>query len=124
MKLQDFYMLLDAELDRVIAENSYDKRLHQNKEGKKTYAFLIWFLQFYGKRSIFNQYITEGDGDSSCDIIFANIDTEGKKVFYIVQSKWNNVSKVNSKFDSGLFKATRILRKVEPILSKYTNISS
>ena len=106
MKLQDFYTLLNAELEEIIAENPDDKRLHQNQDGKKSYAFLIWFLQFYGRKAIHTLYITEGDDDSSCDLIFSNIDTEGNKIFYVVQSKWNNASKISSKFDSGLFRAT------------------
>ena len=106
MKLQDFYTLLNAELEEIIAENPDDKRLHQNQDGKKSYAFLIWFLQFYGRKAIHTLYITEGDDDSSCDLIFSNIDTEGNKIFYVVQSKWNNASKISSKFDSGLFRST------------------
>ena len=106
MKLQDFYSALDAELEQIIVDYPQDKRLHQNQDGKKTYALLIWFLQFYGRKAIHTLYITEGDGDNSCDIIFPNIDTEGNKIYYVVQSKWNNASKINSKFDSGLFRST------------------
>lgn len=106
MKLQDFYTLIDSELSDILKNNPQYKRLHQNKQGDKAYAFLIWFLQFYGQKAIYNQYITEGDDDSSCDIIFSNTDLEGRKIFYVVQAKWNNQSNANSKFSSEPFKAT------------------
>lgn len=106
MKLQDFYTLLDSELEEIIHNNPQDKRLHQNKQGDKAYAFLIWFLQFYGLRPIYNQYITEGDDDTSCDIIFSNTDLQGRKIFYIVQSKWNSIKNANGQFAGEPFRAT------------------
>jgi hypothetical protein len=106
MKLQEFYTILDSELEDIIKDNPLDKRLHQNPDGKKGYAFLIWFLQFYGQKSIFNQYITDGDDDSSCDIMFSNSDLEGRKVFYVVQSKWNISANSGKKIDSNTFKST------------------
>lgn len=93
MVTRDFYDIIDKELNALLLKYKDDKFLKKHKSAtnnQKSYALLIWFLDFYGKKSNYNQYITDGDNDSSCDIVFDNTDVHGNKVFYIVQSKWNN----------------------------------
>ena len=69
---------------------------HRNAiNNQKSYALLIWFLEFYGKRSNYTDFITDGNDDFSCDIILDGTDRQGNKIFYVVQSKWNNLN--NSK---------------------------
>ena len=106
MTLLNFYDILDAEFQQVIDDNPHDERLHKDKQNIKSYAFLIWFMRFYGRRPIHNQYITDGDDDTSCDIIFQNNDAFGKIVFYVVQAKWNNRKNANGKFSGETFRAT------------------
>jgi AIPR protein len=107
MTFTDFYDILDNEFEELIKENPHDDRLHKGDDStRKSFAFLIWFLKFYGKRPIYNLNITEGDDDTSCDIIFSTIDTVGKKIFYVVQAKWKNKKNVNEKLDSTAFRAT------------------
>jgi hypothetical protein len=107
MTLHDFYDAIDAELQTVILENPQDERLHKGDiEQRKSFAFLIWFLKFYGQRPIYNLNITEGDDDTSCDIIFSTIDIVGKKVFYVVQAKWKTKKNCTGKLDSTAFKST------------------
>ncbi len=107
MTFADFYDALDAELDALIAENPQDIRLHKGDEStRKSFAFLIWFIKFYGKRPIYNLNITEGDDDTSCDIIFSSPDNVGKKIFYVVQAKWKSKKNCTEKLDSTAFKAT------------------
>lgn len=107
MTFADFYDALDAELDALIAENPQDIRLHKGDEStRKSFAFLIWFIKFYGKRPIYNLNITEGDDDTSCDIIFSSPDNVGKKIFYVVQAKWKSKKNCNEKLDSTAFKST------------------
>jgi hypothetical protein len=107
MTLHDFYDLLDKELDAVIADNPKDENLHKGGiEQRKARAFLIWFLQFYGKKSIYNSYITDGTDDTSCDIIFSTFDSVGKKVMYVVQSKWCARKNCNDEIKAKEFKAT------------------
>ncbi len=107
MTFADFYDALDAELDALIAENPQDIRLHKGDEStRKSFAFLIWFIKFYGKRPIYNLNITEGDDDTSCDIIFSSPDNVGKKIFYVVQAKWKSKKNCTEKLDSTAFKST------------------
>ena len=55
MTLHDFYDALDNELNEVIADNPQDVRLHKGDEStRKSFAFLIWFMKFYGKRPVYN----------------------------------------------------------------------
>lgn len=91
MNVFDFYRLVDIEISSLLLQhqsNQYLKNL-KTPEGKKSFGFLIWFLKKYAP-SIKNieSYITEGDDDASCDIIFNNKDNYGKNVYYVVQSKW------------------------------------
>lgn len=108
MKIENFYNIVDQELEYLISSAREDSllRKHKSNDQNKGYAFLVWFLQFYGKQSIFRQYITEGNDDNSCDIIFQNTDTQGKKIFYIVQSKWRNVKKKYPRLDKKEFSNT------------------
>lgn len=107
MTFFDFYDALNAELDAVIADNPAEERLHKGDEStRKSFAFLIWFMKFYGKRPIYNLNITEGDDDTSCDIIFSTPDSVGRKIFYVVQAKWKSRKNCTEKLDSTAFKAT------------------
>jgi len=93
MLTEYFYTTLDQELTDLVDEYKDIEILKKIKpiEQKKSYAFLIWFLQFYGGTDIlFKTYITEGNDDSSCDIIFSKSDADNKECFYIIQSKWRN----------------------------------
>ncbi len=92
MLTEDFYKIIDTELVEILEKYKDDAYIKKNKtaiNNQKAYALLIWFLEFYGKKSDYSSYITDGDEDSSCDIVFDNFDNQGQKVFYIVQSKWN-----------------------------------
>ncbi len=105
MKTDIFYNLLDNELTEVIEKNNQDEYLTKHKDNKraekKSYALLIWFLAFYGQKPFYKQYITEGDDDNSCDIIFSNKDTQGKEVYYIIQSKWRDIKKKDNTYNAG-----------------------
>jgi cupin superfamily acireductone dioxygenase involved in methionine salvage len=93
MITENFYDIIDAELEALIVQYQNDEQIRKHQHSKnhqKAYALLIWFLIFYGKTRNVLPYITEGDDDSSCDIIFDKIDNQGKKIFYVVQAKWNN----------------------------------
>jgi AIPR protein len=98
----DFYSILDRELEGIINRYSGDAHIQKNKgslPNQKSYALLIWFLQFYGKTNDYVDYITDGPDDSSCDIVFDKFDNQGKRKFYIVQSKWNNAGNVATEID-------------------------
>lgn len=71
-----FYKLLDGELNEILDKNPENQALHKHKDIKlnKGYAFMMWFLDFYGQKKSYQNYITDGSGDSSCDIIFSNQD--------------------------------------------------
>ncbi|MDX2301322.1 MAG: AIPR family protein [Microscillaceae bacterium] len=137
----DFYNTLDAELTQIIEKYKDDKFLkiqkgEQAENNKKSYALLIWFLEFYAKKGDYLSYITDSnflinnkngnqekdtfkDIDSSCDVIFDNIDNFGNKVFYIVQSKWNNAE--NSKGEISTTEIKKALNDFETILRGDTN---
>ena len=92
MNTEVFYKIIDAELSKILEKYKGDVYIQKNKSAinnQKAYALLIWFLEFYGKKSNYSSYITDGDEDGSCDIVFDNIDNQGQRIFYIVQSKWN-----------------------------------
>lgn len=93
MLTKDFYSTIDTELNELIVKFKDDKLIKKHKSAinnQKSYALLIWFLDFYGRISNYSNFITDGDNDSSCDIIFDSLNNQGNKVFYVVQSKWNN----------------------------------
>ena len=92
MNTEAFYGVLDKELSEIVGKHADDAYISKNKsvpDKQKAFALLIWFLDFYGKKSDYSDYITDGDDDGSCDLIFDNMDNQGRNVFYIVQSKWN-----------------------------------
>lgn len=102
MKNVDFYNLLTAELEAIIADRMDSKlraKLKQNEQ-KRAYALLIWFLSFYSDVANVETYITDGNDDCSCDIILDLTDNQGTKTFYLVQSKWNSESNCAGELDS------------------------
>ena len=94
MKNIDFYRILDDELQQIISTRLDEKLIAKLKQDqqKKSFALLVWFLSFYSDISNIDQYITDGNQDSSCDIILDLTDSQGIKTFYIVQSKWSSES--------------------------------
>lgn len=109
MITKEFYALIDSELDLLLQKYKDDKFIKKHKSAmnnQKSYALLIWFLEFYGRISNYSSFITDGDNDSSCDIVFDNIDNQGNKIFYVVQSKWNNADNAEKETDKNeIFKA-------------------
>lgn len=85
MIINTFHHLLDKELEAIIHEE--DLKQHKNLDQNKGRAFLVWFLRFYGQQRLFESFITDGPGDSSCDIILKR-KTEREDIFYVVQSKY------------------------------------
>ncbi len=103
----EFYDILDAELTQLVEDNGFHPGLkHKGIEKNKPFVLLMWFLKLYGKTLRYSAYITEGKDDSSCDIIFDVEDTKKKKVYYVIQSKWNNKKNVAKQIDAKEFKAT------------------
>ena len=104
MYTKDFYDIIDAELEKVVVSNSEFELIKRHKkiDDKKANAFLIWFLNFYApaKGFIYQRYITDGNGDSSCDIIFDLLDGQGIKTFYVVQSKWKSKNNCETELSS------------------------
>jgi hypothetical protein len=96
MLIKQFYNIIDSELIEIINMNIDDENITRHKENKldqrKSYAFLIWFLEFYGQKNVYKNYITDGKYDFSCDIIFSNLDNQNQNIFYVVQSKWVKLS--------------------------------
>lgn len=106
MRIHDFYDIFDNELEKIIEryqEDSHLRKLKQENQ-RKGYALLIWFLEFYGKTPSFKKYITDGNSDASCDIIFDSVDITGERNFYVIQSKWKNKNNCVKKLESTEFK--------------------
>jgi hypothetical protein len=102
MFTKDFYNIIDSELNGLLEKYKDDKFIQKHKNAinnQKSYSLLIWFLEFYGKISNYTSFITDGDNDSSCDIVFDKINNYGDKIFYVVQSKWNNASNSEKEAD-------------------------
>jgi len=102
MITKDFYNIIDGELDELLekyAEDDYLKKHKGSINNQKSYALLIWFLEFYGKIANYTPFITEGKDDSSCDIVFDKNDKHNNKIFYIVQSKWNTAKNSGKESD-------------------------
>lgn len=104
MKTEAFYKLIDTEIEDTIAEHLQsdpDFGKVKNEENRKSFAFLLWFLKHYHPEmsvSELKQYITEGNDDGSCDIIFSNKNRTDEPVYYVVQAKWfsqSNAAKTN-----------------------------
>jgi tetratricopeptide (TPR) repeat protein len=91
MLTENFYDILDGEIDAIISRYKTHPNFarHKDPNQKKAYGFLVWFLEFYGQLPQFKNYITNGNDDASCDIIFDKSDTRGVTVFYVVQAKWS-----------------------------------
>lgn len=106
MKNKDFYEVLNKELETIVQQFDVDlnNRLKQDQQ-KKSHAFLIWFLNFYAGISNIEEYITDGHGDNSCDIILDKINSQGERVFYLVQSKWNTLNNCDKNFESEVLKS-------------------
>jgi len=99
MLTKDFYNVIDKRLIQLIEKYKNDEEIkrHKNSEtGQKAYAFLIWFLEFYGKTT----HYLPTDGDGSCDIIFDATDSRNNRIYYVVQSKWNNRNNALKDIDS------------------------
>jgi hypothetical protein len=117
MLTKDFYSIIDAELDALIIKYKDDKLIKKHRSAinnQKSYALLIWFLDFYGRISNYSNFITDGDNDSSCDIVFDSLNNQGNKVFYVVQSKWNNAD--NSEKETKKDEILKALNDFETIL--------
>jgi hypothetical protein len=102
MFTKDFYNIIDSELNELLEKYKDDKFIQKHRNAinnQKSYALLIWFLEFYGKISSYTSFITDGDNDSSCDIVFDKRNNYGDKIFYVVQSKWNNAGNSEKESD-------------------------
>lgn len=100
MKNEIFYDIIDERIDElsdIFKNNEHLKK--QDTNGKKSFSFLLWFLNRYlpnNDLAQFENLITEGNDDSSCDLIFTNKDQLGNEIYYVVQAKWfakNNINK-------------------------------
>lgn len=102
MHNKKFYEHIDGELKEIIRSETYSKYFENINqiEQKKSYAFLIWFLNGYGRIKNVEEYITDGHDDYSCDIILDKVDSQGERVFYLVQSKWNTLKNCDTDFDN------------------------
>ncbi len=102
MITKEFYAIIDKELNVLVEKYKDVEAISKQKKdviNQKSYALLIWFLDFYGRTSDYPSYITEGNGDGGCDIVFDRTDNRGNKIFYIVQSKWNNEANTKKETD-------------------------
>lgn len=106
----EFYDIIDAEIENIV-NNLEDEEIKKKPvEGKKSYCFLLWFLQNNLNRSLselkeYTQYIVDGNDDNSCDLIFPNKE-DGKPVYYIVQAKWFAKQNINKSNDlANIYKA-------------------
>ena len=106
MRNEEFYKILDNQLDTVIANFPVElaSKLKQENQ-KKSHALLVWFLNFYSKISNVEDFITDGHGDNSCDIILDKVNSQGERVFYLVQSKWNAERNCNGHFEQDVLKS-------------------
>ena len=112
-----FYNVIDEKLDALLQKYKDDKLIkkHRNSiNNQKSYALLIWFLEFYGRKSNYKDFISDGDNDSSCDIVFDNINNQGERIFYVVQSKWNNAN--NSENETNRDEILKALNDFETLL--------
>ncbi|MBM4985716.1 AIPR family protein [Vibrio parahaemolyticus] len=128
MKNRDFYELLEQDLLEIIESfPGFLKNKLKQEQQKKSHAFLIWFLNFYADISNIDEYITDGHDDKSCDIILDRINTQGERVFYLVQSKWNTIGNCEKHFESEVLKSylsdvnSILLGDVEPTKNQKFN---
>jgi hypothetical protein len=118
MLTKHFYNIIDGELGTLVEKYKNDDFIKKHNgrvsEQTKSYSLLIWFLDFYGRKSNYIDFITDGDNDSSCDIVFDNTNNQGEKIFYIVQSKWNNEN--NSEKETDRDEILKALNEFETLL--------
>jgi hypothetical protein len=120
MKNEIFYDIIDKRIDElssIFKNNEHLKK--QDLNGKKSFSFLLWFLNRYlpnNDLTEFENLITEGNDDSSCDLIFTNKDQLGKVVYYVVQAKWFAKNNIN--------KSKEITKEVKACLSDFRLILS
>ena len=118
MLTKHFYSIIDSELSTLVEKYKNDDFIKKHNgrisEQTKSYALLIWFLDFYGRKSNYIDFITDGVDDSSCDIVFDNTNNQGEKIFYIVQSKWNNEN--NSEKETDRDEILKALNEFEILL--------
>lgn len=112
----DFYKLINTKLEELLEKYKDDEYLERQKnpDNQKSYAFLIWFLEFYRRTSNYQPYITDGINDGSCDLIFDYYNQQNARVFYVVQSKWNTLNNCNKKIKRG--EVLQALQDFETIL--------
>lgn len=118
MKTEQFYDVVDTALVELIARYKSDpfiKRHHKNEENKKAYAFLIWFLEQYHGVANYKDFITDGNDDHSFDLVIDWSDQFNKRIFYVVQSKWNSQSNCRKDIDKN--EVLRFLQEAETALS-------
>lgn len=120
MKNEIFYDIIDERIEELsIAFRDNEHLKKQDVNGKKSFSFLLWFLERYLPKndlSEFENLITEGNDDSSCDLIFTNIDQFGNEIFYVVQAKWFSKKNIN--------KAKEITKEIKACLSDFRLIMS
>lgn len=99
MLTKDFYKIVDSQINNLLKDykdNEFIKK-YPKQESKNSFGFLIWFLnRYYPLGNNYEECITEGDGDNSCDIIFNNTDNIGNNVYYVIQAKWFKESNISS----------------------------
>lgn len=102
MIISKFYEIINSELETILDKYATDDKTRKHKDNNlnKGYALLIWFLDFYAKKEIYKSFITDGNNDSSCDIIFSNQNNQGEEIFYVIQSKWINFDATKKKEDA------------------------
>ena len=120
MKNEIFYDIIDSEIDKLSVPFKSNEHLKkQDENGKKSFLFLLWFLTRYLPNCDLSElevFITEGNDDSSCDLIFTNKDQSGKEIYYVVQAKWFAKQNIN--------KAKEITKEVKSCLSDFRLILS
>ena len=120
MKNEIFYDIIDSEIDKLSVPFKSNEHLKkQDENGKKSFLFLLWFLKRYLPNCDLSEleiFITEGNDDSSCDLIFTNKDQSGKEIYYVVQAKWFAKQNIN--------KAKEITKEVKSCLSDFRLILS
>ena len=116
MRTPDFYKIIDGEIIELLEKYKNDAYLvkHKQMNNRKSFGFLIWFLETYSGLANYADFITDGDNDASCDIVFDKTDNQSKKVFYIVQSKWNQEKNIEK--DKSRGEITKALNDFETIL--------
>lgn len=101
MTTNAFYNIIDKQLEEILSEIDRVAPIpHKKIEQRKGYAFLVWILRFYGLTAKYNEYLTDGPDDQSCDIILNKKSQIGEEIFYVIQSKWNTAGNISSNMDA------------------------